>query len=176
MSTIANLYSDVKTLCQQWFYTKNEVDTALDSLVDIIYPVGSIYMSVNSVNPSTLFGGTWEQIEDKFLLASGTSYQNGSTGGSADAIVVEHTHTQNEHYHNAYGSDYFVTNSNSSHANYRVGSASSGKWVDAFDNSGTFKHHRTTNNATATNQTTGESGTGKNMPPYLAVNVWKRTA
>ena len=61
-------------------------------LIDIIYPIGSIYMSVNSVNPSTLFGGTWEQIQDKFLLASGSTYSNGATGGSANAVVVGHSH------------------------------------------------------------------------------------
>lgn len=134
-------------------------------LIDVIYPVGSIYMSVNSVNPSTLFGGTWEQIEDKFLLASGTSYSNGSTGGSADAVVVTHNHLlQNEDY-------YFVgkkktdsagtkrVNVPTSGTNYAYVSSGS----KAFGNFGTTKD-------------IGESGTGKNMPPYLAVNIWKRTA
>ena len=46
------------------------------------FPVGSIYMSVTNTNPSTFFGGTWEQIKDKFLLACGSSYSNGSTGGA----------------------------------------------------------------------------------------------
>lgn len=54
------------------------------SLLDV-YPVGAIYMSVNSTNPSTLFGGTWEQIKDRFLLACGSSYANGATGGSANS-------------------------------------------------------------------------------------------
>lgn len=57
------------------------------------YPVGSIYVSVNTVNPSTLFGGTWQQIKDKFLLCAGDTYSNGSSGGSADAVVPTHTHT-----------------------------------------------------------------------------------
>ena len=42
-------------------------------ILNIIYPVGSIYMSTNSTNPSTLFGGTWKQIKDRFLLACGDS-------------------------------------------------------------------------------------------------------
>ncbi len=63
------------------------VDADLDALkllmLDTIYPVGSIYMSVNNVSPSTLFGGTWEAIQDRFLLAAGSTYTAGDTGGSA---------------------------------------------------------------------------------------------
>ena len=58
-------------------HTSNQVT----DLIDTIYPVGSIYMSVSNTSPSILFGGTWEQIQDKFLLASGSTYSNGSTGG-----------------------------------------------------------------------------------------------
>ena len=47
------------------------------------YPVGSIYMSVNNINPANFFGGKWEQIKDRFLLACGSTYSNGSTGGEA---------------------------------------------------------------------------------------------
>lgn len=160
MSTLANLYSDVKTLCQQWFYTKNEVDTALGNLVDTIYPVGSIYMSVGNTSPSVLFGGTWEQIKDKFLLASGSTYSNGATGGSADAVVVSHTHTQNKHRHELTGS--------------KTGGISSGNYLRAGAGSATDGQY--TNYSTPTINSTGEDGTGKNMPPYLVVNVWKRTA
>ena len=70
----------------------------LNNIFNLIYPVGSIYISVNSTNPANLFGGTWEQIKDRFLLSAGSSYANGSTGGSAThTIAVEnlpaHTHT-----------------------------------------------------------------------------------
>ena len=53
-------------------------------VVNLIYPVGSIYMSVNSISPETLFGGHWEQLKDRFLLGAGDTYSNGATGGSAD--------------------------------------------------------------------------------------------
>ena len=70
------------------------------SMFDLIYPVGSIYMSVNNTSPATLFGGTWEQLKDTFLLAAGTSYSAGSTGGAATVTltaaqsgVPSHAHT-----------------------------------------------------------------------------------
>lgn len=79
---------------------------------DEIYPVGSIYMSVNSTDPSTLFGGTWERITGSFLLAatdggsSGASQAAGNTGGaatvtltSAQSGVPAHAHSLNSHVH-----------------------------------------------------------------------------
>lgn len=76
----------------------NAYKTKIDNMFSLIYPVGSIYMSVNSTSPATLFGGTWEQIKDKFLLSTGNSYANGSTGGSATHTIAvgnlpTHTHT-----------------------------------------------------------------------------------
>lgn len=85
------------------------------SIVDLIYPVGAIYMSVNNTNPSTLFGGTWEQIKDKFILSAGDTYSGGATGGSSSqkftpsgsvenhtlttSELPKHTHGLNEHTH-----------------------------------------------------------------------------
>lgn len=45
-------------------------------------------MSINGTNPSTLFGGTWEQLKDRFLLGAGTTYKNGETGGEAKHILT----------------------------------------------------------------------------------------
>lgn len=47
------------------------------------HPVGSYYWSSESTDPSTLFGGTWEQVKDRFVLAAGDSYAVGATGGEA---------------------------------------------------------------------------------------------
>jgi hypothetical protein len=80
-----------------------EVKYGLPGIFNQIYPVGATYISANSTDPGTLFGGTWMQIKDKFLLSAGDTYTAGNTGGSADAVVVEHNHTQVEHTH-TYGS------------------------------------------------------------------------
>ena len=57
-------------------------------LLNLVYPVGSIYWSSNNTNPGTLFGGTWAQIKDKFILAAGDSYTNGATGGAATVTLT----------------------------------------------------------------------------------------
>ena len=49
--------------------------------IDIFYPIGSIYMSVNNTSPNLLFGGEGDPIKDKFLLASGDLYAPGTGGG-----------------------------------------------------------------------------------------------
>ena len=125
--------------------THTHTSNQITDLINTIYPVGSIYISTNSTSPSTLFGGTWEQIKDTFLLASGDSYENGSTGGSADAVIVEHRH------------DMLGT---------KTAGISSGDYLRAGYGS---------TSASQYTDYTGESGVGKNMPPYLAVYMWKRT-
>ena len=86
-------------------YQSKHQGQIIDNNIDIInnflnktYPIGSIYMNINNINPGTLFGGTWEQIQDRFLLAAGNSYDGGSTGGAAS-----HTHTSAAHTHTTAG-------------------------------------------------------------------------
>ena len=153
----------------------------ITDLFNMIYPVGSIYMSVNNTNPSLLFGGTWEKIEDKFLLASGTTYENDSTGGSADSVVVSHNHTQNSHTHNARSARRFVVVGDGANWSYSGnikirtdGSGTAYYYPHSDKDNGGIIEHTETAEASPTINSTGEDGTGKNMPPYLAVNVWKR--
>lgn len=136
------------------------------NIFDLIYPVGSIYISVNSINPGTLFGGTWEQIQGRFLLGMSSSYPMGSTGGSKDAVVVAHTHNPA----NEAGYSGFITNSKKAFSIGDMGSQSgSGRYYPF----ATADFDISRNTATGS---TGVSGTDKNMPPYLAVAMWKRTA
>ena len=55
-------------------------------LLDAVWPVGSIYLSASEISPETLFGGTWEQVKDRFLLAAGDVYSLGGTGGQASGL------------------------------------------------------------------------------------------
>lgn len=147
-------------------------------IIDLIYPVGSPYISFNSTDPSTLFGGTWEQIKDRFLLAAGDTYAAGSSGGSADAVVVEHDHTQAAHSHGT---------GDSSHKNFPASSAKiyndnaalmsgSGQAYPYSKGESTWANRTATSSVTPKINSAGEDGTGKNMPPYLAVYMWTRTA
>lgn len=153
-----------------------------DDLLDLVYPVGAIYMSVNSTNPGTLFGGTWERLKDRFLLAAGDTFSNGSTGGSKDAVVVSHNHTQNAHNHTP-PADFmlFLTANGNVMINgwNRNFPATGGNAYFVYtDNAGadSIIEYRNTSNAQPTINYSGVSGTDKNMPPYLAVYMWKRTA
>lgn len=59
------------------------------TFLDAIYPVGSIYLSTASTNPSSFLGGTWARITDRFLMCGGTTYTPGTTGGT-----TKHAHSK----------------------------------------------------------------------------------
>lgn len=132
-------------------------------LINLVYPVGSIYMSINSTSPQTLFGGTWQQISDTFLLAAGSTYTAGSTGGEATHTLTtnempEHTHTHKVWVFN--GSSFSGGN------RYGFGYSAAGTLTSGAS-SGEVQHY---------NLNTGGSQAHNNMPPYLSVYMWKRTA
>lgn len=147
--------------------TADKLDKA--SIIDIIYPVGSIYISVNNVSPATFLGGTWAAVEDTFLLGASNTYAAGSTGGEAT-----HTLTTNEmpsHHHTAEMCG--ITASGS-------GAATQGDFYrttywNRFQNSGNNVHDYY-GMGTLTTKDSGDGQAHNNMPPYLAVYIWKRTA
>ena len=71
----------------QLLYNDKEV-ILKENFLNLVYPVGSIYWSSKNTNPATLFGGTWTQIKDKFILAAGDYYSNGATGGAATVTLT----------------------------------------------------------------------------------------
>ena len=125
------------------------IGSALD--IDDIYPVGSIYMSVNNTNPSTLFADTtWEQIKDTFLLSAGDTYAAGSTGGEATHTLTADEIPSHTHSYVGYSNTIAVSMGSSGSVQNSTSSATSG--------------------------TAGGGQAHNNMPPYLTVYVWKRTA
>ena len=142
-----------------WIYSR-----ALSSLIlEAVYPVGSIYMSVNSTSPATLFGGTWEAIQGKFLLgAYGNTYKAGSTGGEATHTLTATEMPKHAHYMavgNAGGNDVWTPQA----GDYLVDVGS------IAENNKTYSAQLGMDNA-------GGGAAHNNMPPYLAVYIWKRTA
>lgn len=213
MSSVTNL-----TELNINYLTQDQYDTALanneineneiymtpyqESIVDLIYPVGSIYMSVNNVNPSTfLEGTTWEQIQDRFLLAAGSTYTAGGTGGSATTSLAETNLPSHHHSYTAppantgshtlqvsempahiHAMRYTVSSGgtagqgwNYSNTRYATsGATESGALMKASGGGGGHTHP-----ITGSSSTTGNTGSGtafSNMPPYLTVYMWKRTA
>lgn len=138
-----------------------------DYIVDKIYPIGSIYLSVNNTSPSILFGGEWEQIKDRFLLGAGDNYAAGNTGGEA-----MHTLTSDEipsHNHPTYRDGFSFTTMKSiagSSGSLQVGN--SGRYGFASNNG--YEDLQVSNGTGYS----GKSQSHNNMPPYLVVYVWKR--
>lgn len=118
-----------------------------------LYPVGSVYISVNNTSPAQLFGGTWEKLKDRFLLGAGDTYKLKSTGGEATHTLTNneipsHSHDLYNYYNSATALEYFPVNINET----KTGWAGNAK-----------------------TSTYGGGQAHNNMPPYLVVNFWKRT-
>lgn len=119
------------------------------SIFDAIYPVGSIYIAYNHTNPGTLFGGTWERISNRFLWACDADGDIGVVGGEKTVTLTEAQMPKHDH-----GGTY--TN---------AGTARTHAWL--------------TSNGSAMGYDSVEAGGGQahnNMPPYIHVSIWRRTA
>lgn len=157
--------------------------------LDNIYPVGSIYLSVNDTDPSTLFGGTWEQIaQGRTLIGVGTgtdinnvsqSFEVNNTGGEYKHTqtineMPIHTHSQNAHSHVQF------TIGNDATANPWVLSHNSGAWGVETRQQYAYRAgtgtNLTTGGTTATNNNTGGGQSFNVMQPFLAVYMFKRIA
>lgn len=140
------------------------------NIFDLIYPVGSIYISVNSTNPGVLFGGTWEQIQGRFLLGMSSSYPAGSQGGEAT-----HTLTASEMpSHKGHLSAGIAGGVPYGKGNYK-GTLSSDK-MTAYGDSGRGWNVHAGNEMHPASEAVGGGQSHNNMPPYLSVYIWKRTA
>lgn len=125
------------------------------------WPIGSIYMSVNSTSPANLFGGTWERISETFLFAASSGYPAGSTGGEF-AHKLTQSELPNYSLSVANGSNVIRSKTGSS-ADAYVQTQSSGWGIPNWESK------------TVTVASGGSGAAHNNMPPYLSVWIWKRT-
>ena len=113
-----------------------------------MHPVGSIYISVDATNPSLIFGGTWQQITGRFLLAAGGGYSAGTTGGEATHKLTVAEMPSHNHGIAPYSGTHAEQYNNIKTGAQNVGSMKTGS--------------------------AGGNVAHNNMPPYLAVYMWKR--
>lgn len=158
-------------------------ETLKTYLLELAYPVGSIYTSEQNVSPETFLGGTWEPIRGRFLLSENDTYRPGDTGGETShtlsvAEMPSHNHSQDAHSHTPNASGYYFVAATASEANNtRVAYASSGnRYVDGGTSNMGFSHRSGTNAAQPGISYSGSGSAHNNMPPYLSVYMWKRTA
>lgn len=123
--------------------------------VDLIYPIGAIYMSTDSTSPATLFGGQWSQIKGRFLLGVSDDYAVSSTGGEAThKLTIDEMPSHN---HVEVGT---ISNNSGPYQN-QVGRGITGYSAQQSSN---------------TTSSTGGNAAHNNMPPYYAVYIWRRTS
>ena len=140
-------------------------------ILDLVYPIGSVYMSINSTSPATFIGGTWERIQGRFLYAGDTDIIPGSEGG---AIKHQHKYVVYSLVSKEVTGTANATNNgeekpsvprkelstgNSWNINSKLGDGSAWNYTDGIQYS-------------STGTTSMESG----MPPYLSVYIWKRVS
>ena len=168
-------------------------------LLEAIYPIGSIYMSVNNVSPSALFGGTWEQIQDTFLLAAGSTFTAGDTGGAINhtpsgslsggsvgnhtltvAEMPSHSHSRTVIVYNFDNDGELARNDSNGDSllaqdNKGASSAGTAPWTNKNLGNGNNTGGGGAHNHPFTQPTF--TGTSQNtMPPYLTVYIWKRVS
>jgi hypothetical protein len=150
----------------------------VQSVVRALHPVGSIYTATVSTNPATLFGfGTWAAFgAGRVLIGDGGGFSAGATGGSADAVVVSHTHTGTtdgggSHSH-TYDDAYMAFFSGSVIGAASTYTSAGYQFRSPTPSTSTIGNHT----HTFTTGSAGVSGTNANLQPYVVVYMWQRTA
>lgn len=158
------------------YYTESEINEKFKNFCP--FPVNSLYLSLGNENPNTLWlGTTWQKQENRFLLGAGSSYNLGATGGNANISLSINNMPRHRHKVDS------ASASIAAHTHkYYIGGGSHGGSGNTEGYVGGSKYQGTT--LSSGGGTTGSfapytdyQGNGSAfsiMPPYLAVNIWKR--
>lgn len=131
---------------------------ALDAyaILDTLYPVGIIVPFANTVEPAAIWGGTWDLLaEGQSLIQAGDTYALGSTGGEATVKLTVETMPSHTH-------------------SYKLATKESTSSTNVYP-SGVLSWMENTVDSPITTNARGGGLPHNNMPPYLAVNIWRRT-
>lgn len=140
-------------------------DSATKRILDKIYPINSIYISYSHTSPAELFGGEWTRIVDRFLWGTGPGGAIGYTDGEAKHTLTTNEIPSHQHFYNNLYNGYPL-------AEYRTGSGQ--YYAPLYDNqSGNESSNAYSNTGTTK---TGGGASHNNMPPYIQVSIWRRTA
>lgn len=142
-------------------------------LLSKTYPVGAIYLSASETSPASLFGGTWERLKDRFLLAAGDSYTVGSTGGEAKhTLTVDEMPSHEGHMYSNFDSSGYADRGGDENSYLLNSSLITG--YDKYEN----RPYKIVsgNELIMQGYSRGGNTAHNNMPPYLAVYMWKRVA
>lgn len=140
------------------------------------HPVGSIYQTISPENPAVTFGGgTWERIENRFIMGASDTYPAGSTGGS-----TAHEHEYKLEFMWRLGALVGYPTSAIATYNYKTQS-----WNDnnkkvndgqyTLSNDG-FSSTYGENPGGETYSVTGNTASSSSIPPYYSVYIWRRVA
>jgi hypothetical protein len=127
------------------------------SMALLAYPVGSIYIAYNHINPADRFGGTWERMANTFLWGTDASGTIGQTGGEKT-----HTLTANELPSHTHGAVY--TGTGATDADHQVAEKKYA-WYTASGSAIAYGYTHA-----------GNDQAHNNMPPYTQVSIWRRIA
>ena len=144
------------------------------TLSEVFYPVGAIFQSTSSTSPASMYGGSWEKIEGRFLLGTSSRYSVSSTGGEEKHTLI--TEEMPKHRHRP-------ANSMNGYLNL----ADNGNLYITYDSTQltntmrVFGNGYTGFNGGNSEETDDASGEGygnphNNMPPYYSVYIWRRVA
>lgn len=153
--------AELDTYLKKEDYIKGEVgsETIASMLMEMMYPIGSIYISVYSLDPSIQFGfGTWEKIEGKFLLGASSQFPAGSEGGEVEHTLTELEMPAHDHEfdrHQLWRNEQVPPSTTTMGDGYGANNKTLPIYTDSTIATGAGEAHN-------------------NMPPYLSVYIWKR--
>ena len=184
------------TNANYWQKFKEYISSPLDA-----YPVGAYYISSVATSPAVLFGGTWEQVKDRMILAVGDTYKTvGTTGGSATTKLVvnnipSHNHTCSTNGWHSHGAStgsagwhnhtlYWTDNGHNTGTSYGYidgeGAPKSNYYYSTgTEGAGNHTHGVSIDGNGNHDHSIGYTGSGTaftTISPYITAYVWRRTA